>query len=158
ACARESITHLISLTRYEDVQVYEDPAPGGIRLRYLLVPVHLVDRLEFRGTLGIPESTLRRVVVQRFGNAPVASRAEEVARALQTVYRERGYAQATVTPRIEITHTPDRPPMVLVGNAGPCPVIGDIVVNSVDPADRAALAGSGIGVGQLYDPATIDAQ
>ena len=158
ADVRESITHLISLTRYEDVQVYEDPAPGGVRLRYLLVPVHLVDRLEFRGTLGIPEDTLRRVVVQRFGNAPVASRAEEVARALQTVYRERGYVQATITPRIEITHKPDRATMVLDINAGPRPVIRDIVVNSDDPADRSALAGSGIAVGQLYDPASIDAQ
>jgi len=158
ADVRESITHLISLTRYEDVQVYEDPAPGGVRLRYLLVPVHLVDRLEFRGTLGIPEDTLRRVVVQRFGNAPVASRAEDVARALQTAYRERGYVQATITPRIEITHKPDRATMVLDINAGPRPVIRDIVVNSVDPGDRAALAGSGIAVGQLYDPASIDAQ
>jgi outer membrane protein assembly factor BamA len=158
ADVRESITHLISLTRYEDVQVYEDPAPGGVRLRYLLVPVHLVDRLEFRGTLGIPEDTLRRVVVQRFGNAPVASRAEEVARALQSVYRERGYVQANVTPRIEITHKPDRATMVLDINAGPRPVIREIATNSEDPADRAALAGSGIVVGQLYDPAAIDAQ
>jgi outer membrane protein assembly factor BamA len=158
ADVRESITHLISLTRYEDVQVYEDPAPGGVRLRYLLVPVHLVDRLEFRGTLGIPEDTLRRVVVQRFGNAPVASRAEEVARALQSVYRERGYVQANVTPRIEITHKPDRATMVLDINAGPRPVIREIATNSEDPADRAALAGSGIAVGQLYDPAAIDAQ
>ncbi len=158
ADVRESITHLISLTRYEDVQVYEDPAPGGVRLRYLLVPVHVVDRLEFRGTLGIAEDTLRRVVVQRFGNAPVASRAEEVARALQTVYRERGYVQATVMPRIEITHKPDRATMVLDINAGPRPVIREIDTNSDDPADRAALAGSGIAVGQLYDPATIDAQ
>ena len=45
ADVRETITHLISLTRYEDVQVYQDPAPGGVRLRYLLVPVHIVDRL-----------------------------------------------------------------------------------------------------------------
>jgi outer membrane protein assembly factor BamA len=127
-------------------------------LRYVLVPVHTVDRLEFRGTLGIPEDTLRRTVVQRFGNAPVASRAEEVARALQMVYRERGFVQATITPRIEITHKPDRATMVLDINAGPRPVIRDIVVNSDDPADRQALAGSGIAVGQLYDPASIDAQ
>ena len=33
ADVRESITHLISLTRYEDVQVYQDPVPGGVRLR-----------------------------------------------------------------------------------------------------------------------------
>jgi len=158
ADVRESITHLISLTRYEDVQVYQDPVPGGVRLRYVLVPVHTVDRLEFRGTLGIPEDTLRRIVVQRFGNAPVASRAEEVARALQTVFRERGFVQATITPRIEITHKPDRATMVLDINAGPRPVIRDIVVNSDDPADRQVLAGSGIAVGQLYDPASIDAQ
>jgi len=158
ADVRESITHLISLTRYEDVQVYQDPVPGGVRLRYVLVPVHTVDRLEFRGTLGIPEDTLRRIVVQRFGNAPVASRAEEVARALQTVFRERGFVQATITPRIEITHKPDRATMVLDINAGPRPVIRDIVVNSDDSADRQVLAGSGIAVGQLYDPASIDAQ
>jgi len=158
ADVRESITHLISLTRYEDVQVYQDPVPGGVRLRYVLVPVHTVDRLELRGTLGIPEDTLRRIVVQRFGNAPVASRAEEVARALQTVFRERGFVQATITPRIEITHKPDRATMVLDINAGPRPVIRDIVVNSDDSADRQVLAGSGIAVGQLYDPASIDAQ
>jgi len=155
---RESITHLISLTRYEDVQVYEDPAPGGVRLRYVLVPVHLVDRLEFRGTLGIPEATLRRTIVQRFGNAPAASRADEVARTLQAVYRDRGYVQATVTPRIEITHKPDRASMVLDINAGPRPIIRDIVVNTDDPADRSVLAGTDIAVGQVYDPAIIDAQ
>jgi outer membrane protein assembly complex protein YaeT len=158
AYVRESITHLISLTRYEDVQVYEEPVSGGVRIRYQLVPAHLVDRLEFRGTLGIPETTLRRAVVQRFGNAPVASRADEVARMLQGAYKERGYVEATVTPRIEITHKPDRASMVLDINAGPRPVIRDITVNATDAADRGALAGTGIVVGQLYDPATIDAQ
>src|SRR5512146_467376 len=27
---RETITHLISLTRYEDVQVFEEPSAGGV--------------------------------------------------------------------------------------------------------------------------------
>src|ERR1051325_382400 len=96
ADVRETITHLISLTRYEDVQVYEDQAPGGVRLRYVLVPVHAVDRLEFRGMLGMPEDVLRREVTQRFGQAPAASRADEVARTLQSVYRERGYTMPTI--------------------------------------------------------------
>jgi len=158
ADVRESITHLISLMRYEDVQVSEEPVPGGVRLRYQLLPVHLVDRLEFRGTLGIQEAILRRAVVQRFGNAPAASRADEVARTLRAVYRERGYVEATITPRIEVTHKPDRASMVLDINAGPRPVIRDIVLNTDDPADRSALAGTGIAVGQVYDPAIIDAQ
>ena len=158
ADVRESITHLISLTRYEDVQVYEDAAPGGVRLRYVLVPTHPIDRLEFRGMLGLSEAALRRAVVQRFGNAPAASRADEVARALQMVYRERGYVQPTISPRIEITHKPDRASMVLEINAGPRAIIRDIVTDTDDPVDRAALNGTGIAVGQPYDSANVDAQ
>ena len=158
ADVRESITHLISLTRYEDVQVYEDPAAGGVRLRYVLVPAHLVDRIEFRGTLGVPESTLRRAVVQRFGNAPLASRADEIAKTLQTVYRDRGYVQPAIMPRIEISHKPDRAAMVLDINAGPRALIRTIDIDAEDPADRAALAGTRIAAGQPYDSAGLDAQ
>ena len=35
---RETLAHLTSLNRFEDVQVMEEPAGGGIRLRYVLVP------------------------------------------------------------------------------------------------------------------------
>jgi len=157
ADVRETITHLISLTRYEDVQVYEDPAAGGVRLRYVLVPVHAVDRIEFRGMLGVSEDVLRRAVVSRFGNAPVASRAEDVARSLQGVYRERGYTQPAITPRIEITHRPDRASMVLDINAGPRAAISRIEIDADDPADRNAFATSDIAAGKPYDAGAIDA-
>ena len=159
ADVRESITHLISLTRYEDVQVYEDPAAGGVRLRYVLVPVHAVDRIEFRGTLGVSEDDLRRAVVERFGPAPTASRADEVARSLQAVYRDRGYVQPTITPRIEITHKPDRASMVLDIDAGPRALIRDIDVDAEDPADRGAARRHVMSPsGRPYDAATVDAQ
>ena len=158
ADVRETITHLISLTRYEDVQVYEEPAAGGVRLRYVLVPVHAVDRIEFRGMLGVSEDDLRRAVVERFGAAPVASRADDVARALQGVYRDRGYIQPTITPRIEITHKPDRASMVLDITAGPRALIRDIQIDADDPSDRNALANTGIAIGQPYGAADVDAQ
>jgi len=158
ADVRETITHLISLTRYEDVQVFEEPAAGGVRLRYVLMPVHEVDRVEFRGTLGVSEDVLRRAVVERFGAAPVASKADEVARSLQAVYRERGYIAATITPRIEITHKPDRASMVLDVTAGPRALISSIDVDAEDPADRGALANTGIAVGKPYDAAQVDEQ
>src|SRR5678815_2966468 len=60
--------------------------------------------------------------------------------------------------RDRITHKPDRATMVLDVNAGPRPAIREIDTNSEDPADRGVLAGSGIAVGQLYDPAALDAQ
>jgi outer membrane protein insertion porin family len=157
ADVRETITHLISLTRYEDVQVYEDQAVGGVRLRYILFPVHEVDRIEFRGMLGVPEDLLRRAVVSRFGAAPAGSRAEEVARSLQSVYRDRGYTQPTIAPRIEITHRPDRASMVLDINAGPRAAIRQIEIDADDPADRNAFANSDIATGQPYDAAAIDA-
>jgi outer membrane protein insertion porin family len=157
ADVRESITHLISLTRYEDVQVYEDPATGGVRLRYVLVPVHAVDRIEFRGMLGVSEDELRRAVVQRFGQAPVASRADDVARSLQALYRDRGYVQPTITPRIEITHKPDRASMVLEINSGPRAPIRQIEVDADDPNDRAALANTDVAMGRPYDAVKIEA-
>ena len=158
ADVRETITHLISLTRYEDVQVYEDQAAGGVRLRYVLMPVHEVDRIDFRGVLGVSEDVLRRAVATRFGAAPVASRAEDVARSLQSVYRERGYTQPVITPRIEVTHRPDRATMVLEINAGPRAAIRQIDIDADDPADRSPFANTGITVGAPYDAAAIDAQ
>ena len=158
ADVRETITHLISLTRYEDVQVYEDQAVGGVRLRYVLFPVHEVDRIEFRGMLGVPEDELRRAVVMRFGNAPVASRVDEVAGALKAVYRDRGYTQPMITPRIEITHRPDRASMVVEINAGPRAAISRVEFDAEDPADGTALANTGIAMGQPYNATAIDAQ
>jgi outer membrane protein insertion porin family len=158
ADVRESITHLISLTQYEDVQVYEDPVAGGVRLRYLLMPVHAVDRIAFRGTLGVSEDDLRRAVVERFGQAPTAARAEEVARSLQAVYRDRGYVQPMITPRVEITHKPDRASMILEIEAGPRALIRDIDVDAEDPADRSPFAGSNVAVGRPYEAAAVDAQ
>jgi outer membrane protein assembly complex protein YaeT len=155
---RETITHLISLTRYEDVQVFEEPAGGGVRLRYVLMPVHDVDRIEFRGMLGISEDVLRRAVVERFGVAPPASRADEVARALQAVYRERGYVAPMIAPRIEITHKPDRASMVLDINAGRRALITGIQVDAEDSADSGALANSDIAQGKPYDAAQVEEQ
>ena len=157
ADVRESITHLASLTLYEDVQVYQEPAGGGVRLRYVLFPIHAVDRIEFRGMLGLPEGDLRRAIAERFGAAPPASRAEDVVRALQLVYRDRGYLEPRVAPGIEITHNPDRASLVLQIDSGPRAVIRDIELDA-GPDVRAAFANTGIGPGQPYDAAVIQAQ
>ena len=44
---RESITHIFGLGRFQDVQVEATPASGGITLRYNLIPLHNVQRVEF---------------------------------------------------------------------------------------------------------------
>jgi outer membrane protein assembly complex protein YaeT len=154
---RETITHLTSLNRYDDVQVFQDPTDGGgVRLRYVLVPLHPVDRMEFRGALGLSEDDVRQVITERFGPAPSAGRVQDVAEALRTIYRERGYASARVTSRIEETHAPDRATMVFEIEAGSRAAIAGVEIDEIDSADRRVTPGEiGIGVGDPYDITAI---
>jgi outer membrane protein assembly complex protein YaeT len=153
---RETITHLTSLNRYEDVQVFQEPAGTGIRLRYVLVPLHPVDRLEFRGLLGLAEDDIRDLMAERFGPAPAAARVEEVAEALRTLYRERGYTSARVTPRIEETHAPDRATMAFDIEAGARAAVASVEIDEIDSTDRRVAPGEiGIRVGDPYDSAAI---
>ena len=73
---RESIAHLFSLGRFQDVQVDAEEAGGGVRLRFNFIPMHAVQRVEFRGELGLSEGLLRRTVTERFGPTPQAGRIE----------------------------------------------------------------------------------
>ncbi len=79
----DSETHLNSLNRFDSIAVFRDDTPGGIRLTYRLFPLHPVDRVEFRGELGIGEGTLRQVVRERFGSGAVLDAAERAGRFAQ---------------------------------------------------------------------------
>src|SRR5687768_792651 len=105
---RETIAHLFSLGRYQDIQVEAFAEGNGIRVRYNLVPIHSVQRVEFRGELGLSSGTLRDAITERFGPTPSATRATEVAQRLQEVYNERGYLNAAIRPVVEVLHDPDR--------------------------------------------------
>ena len=143
ADVRESITHLISLTQYEDVQVYRGCLPpAACACAMCWFPCTPWIAIEFRGTLGVSEDDLRRAVVERFGARP-AARADEVARSLQAVYRDRGYMQPMITPRIEITHKPDRASMVLDDRRrARAHSSATSMLTREDPADRGAFAGT----------------
>ncbi|OFW04311.1 MAG: hypothetical protein A3I61_10060 [Acidobacteria bacterium RIFCSPLOWO2_02_FULL_68_18] len=153
---RETLSHLTSLNRFEDVQVLQEPAAGGVRLRYVLFPLHPVDRVELRGVLGLPEREIRRLITERFGAAPPAGRAAEVAEALLALYRDRGYPAARVAPRVEETHAPDRATMVFDVAAGGRAAIGRIEVDNLDAGDGRVTGGDiGIRAGDPYDNAAI---
>jgi outer membrane protein insertion porin family len=149
---RETLSHLTSLNRFEDVRVFQEPTPGGIRLRYVLFPLHPVDRIEFRGALGLPEREIRRVITERFGAAPAATRLDAMMEALRGVYAERGFPAARITPRLEETHQPDRATMVFDIIAGGRATIGRLEVDEIDATDRRVTPGDlGIRAGDPYD-------
>ena len=68
-----------------------------MRLSYVLVPIHAVDRVEFRGMLGLPEGDLRRAVDERFGEIPRAAQAESVAALLRSCIASTAILTATVS-------------------------------------------------------------
>ena len=49
---RESLTHLFSLGRFDNVSVDASMEAGGVLLRYDLSPVHVISKIEFAGNLG----------------------------------------------------------------------------------------------------------
>ena len=135
----ETATQLMSLGRFEDVQAAIDALPGGVRVRFLLVPLHPVDRVEFHGPLGVPENGLRDLVRDRFGRAPAAARLAEIADVIKAHYRRRGFPVARVTPRIEETHNPDRATLILDLDSGPRAVVETVQLIQVDQQEQGVL-------------------
>ena len=153
---RETTTHLMSLGRFADVQSFQEPVPGGIRLRYVLVPIHSVDRLEFRGSPGVSEGDLRRVLTERYGVAPSAERMEEAVQVLRQAYQSRGYPTAQITARLEETHNPDRATLVFDIESGPRAMIEQVEFDQLDPIDsKTFLATPEVRKGQPYDAEAI---
>jgi len=155
---RETIAHLVNLNLYDDVQVLSEPSGGGgVRLTYRLVPIHAVDRVEFRGMLGLPEGDLRRAVDDRFGEIPRAAQAESVAALLRNLYREHGYPTATVSGDVVESHDPDRATLVMNVQSGPRPPIGDVQLTQLD-ADAQGLLDERptLRTGVPYDKAALD--
>ncbi len=149
---RETLSHLTSLNRFEDVQVFQEAAGSGVRLRYILLPLHPVDRIEFRGVLGLFEREIQEVVADRFGVAPPAARAEAVAAAITALYRDRGYASVQVVPQIEVRHDPDRATMAFDIQAGPRAMIGQVEIEQVGGEGRLEAPGDiGVRAGDPYD-------
>ena len=159
ADVRESIAHLFGLGRFQDVRVEALDVPGGIRLRYDLVPIHAVQSIGFRGTLGLSKGLLGRTVSNRFGSTPAIGRAGEVARTLEQLYRDHGYLRASVRPVATEKHDPDRTLLDFEIDAGPRAVIRTVEIVGDEPIEgRAAFQRTVHAVtAEPYDPTEIDA-
>lgn len=156
--ARETIQHLYSFGRFEDVELLADRAAGGeVALRYELSPIHVVVRVVFNGDLGLPEGTLRTRMADRFGPTPPLSRANDVATALEDLYHERGYLSATVKPAPPILmHEPHQATEVFDVHAGPRTKIAksNVVGQPLEPIEKVRER-LGINPGDPYEPGVL---
>ncbi len=158
AQVRASIAHIFGLGRFQDVQVEALDAPGGVALRYNLVPLHSVERVEFRGEprLALSSGLLREAVANRFGVAPPVGRAPEVARMLEQLYRDRGYLNATVVPVATEKHDPDRTILEFTIHPGRQASIANVKIEGDQPPSRDQFLRTLRAVpGQAYQPDVI---
>ena len=152
ASVRETITHIYSLGRFQDVQVEAAPAPGGgVAVLFNLIPFHTVQRIEFRGTLGLSSGLLRDTVVDRFGASPPIGRVDAAVRTLQQLYADHGYLRAKVEASSEVQHEPERAVLTFTVDAGPRAVIGRVSIDRDPQVTREEfLRQLGAEPGQVY--------
>lgn len=141
ARVRETIGRLFSLGRFEDIRVDARLDGLGVALTYDLVPLRVVERLEFRGDLGVSSRRLRQVVSEQVGPVTSATRVPAAVDALERHYLSLGYFDARVEPRLVARPEPDRARVVFEVDAGVRSRVGRVeLAGDVPAADRARLA------------------
>ena len=128
---RESVTHLFSLGRFDDVRVDATAEGGGVALRYELSPIHAVSKIEFAGrfeSTGIDVGQLRRALVDRFGTSPPLGRVDQLSLAIVDALRERGYRHPEVSPRVDVDSGSEHAALVFNIDPGSRTSLGTITV------------------------------
>ena len=154
---RESIAHIYSLGRFQDVQVEAaSGASGGVTLRFNLIPFHSIRRVEFKGTLGLSSGLLRETVTERYGASPSIGRVDAAVRTVQQLYADHGYLRAKVEASTELAHDPDSAVLTFTIDSGPRAVIGRVVVARDTEVSREAIMRQiGAEPGQVFQRARI---
>ena len=151
---RETVAHLFSLGRFEGVTVDATLEGGRVALRYELIPIHPVARIRFDGPLGVPginQTDLRRAIVDRYGVSPPLGNAADMTRILSDALHERGYLNATITPRPILEHSPERATLVFTIDPGPRTTIGEVEILGVPTVSRAEFVSRlGVASGAPY--------
>lgn len=137
---RDSLLHLFNTGLFEAVNVSAEAAGGAgpgdaaaVTVVYHLTPARTVTRYEFRGELGLDESNLRRLLVDRHGARPALGRTQAAVETLQAHYKDAGYLNARVSSAIEPI-TPESVALVMNVESGVRARIGRIDIRGqIDP-------------------------
>jgi outer membrane protein insertion porin family len=157
---RESIDHLVGVGRFEDVRVYASASPPpaeGVTLRWVLVPVQRIARVEVEGRPGFAAAVIRSEVAELTGTLPVTARVEEIVDGLRSFYAERGYRRPSIEPQLLPGRAPELATLHLAIDAGVRTSIGHVAIageTGLTPA--AVLHELRLERGRPYDRPAID--
>ena len=149
---RESETHLFSLGGV-DVRVSAIEDPGGVVLRYDLIPLQAAVEVEIRGSLGRSRPELLAQIAQRFGRTVGADQTRDVVTFLEELYRASGRYAARITARTG----PAGSRLLFDIDQGPPARTRRIDLLGVPEARRASvLARLGLELGGVFDPGEVE--
>jgi outer membrane protein assembly complex protein YaeT len=160
AAVRESVVHLFSLGRYEDVRVHASSGGGGVVLVYELLPLHPVSGITFVGVGDVPgvnEGRLRRIILDRFGQTPRIGRAVDIASLLEDEFRQAGYLRARITPTADVEHTSEQSLLRFAVEPGDRTRVGTLrVEGNSGMTGRELLARLDLSPGAPYEPEKLN--
>ena len=159
---RATIDHFVGLGRFEDVRVFAEAAGAArdaVTLRWVLVPVERLGRIEIESGAALDSDFLRAEIAEQFGGSPTRSRMPEIIRALTDVYAARGYRSPSIEPRFVAGDRATGLNARLLINPGPRTTIGEVTIaNTNQPTDQVVLADLRLDRGRPYDRVEIDAR
>ncbi len=154
---RQSVQSLVSVGRFESVEVVASGEPDGVSLVFTLVPRRLIESVAFTGDTGMSADDLTRRVKQRYGVIPTSIQPEAVERTVKTFLVDEGYLRATTNATIGESPDPDRAVVVVDVHAGPRAIINAVEITGTSPVSNAAiLQQTGTAKGTPYRPQAID--
>jgi outer membrane protein insertion porin family len=154
---RLSVQSLVTVGRFESVDVVASNGPNGVSLVFKVVPRPVIESVEFTGETGLPADELNRRVQLQYGVIPTSIRPEAMARTVRTLLVDEGYLGATTTGATTDSPNPDRAIVVVNVHAGPRAMIHAVEITGTSPLSKAAIVDeTGTVAGAPYRPQAID--
>jgi outer membrane protein insertion porin family len=154
---RLSVQSLVTVGRFESVEVIASDGPNGVALVFKLVQRRLIEAVKLTGDTGLPVDDLTRRVRQQYGGIPTSVRPEAVARTVATLLKDEGYLGVTTTETTVDGANPDREILVVDVKAGARALLGSVEITGASPLSRTALIEqTGTAKGTPYRPRAID--
>lgn len=154
---RETIDHLTGLGRYEDVRVYATATPGGVALRWALVPVQRLVAVRFAGEPVFSHRELEAALAAGPDRTLSAARVSAMIETLETYYADRGFRGATITSRLVPTDRADEAEIELSVRPGLRTTISRVTLQGTLPeAEAEVLDRLGLRAGEPYDRTKLE--
>ena len=110
---RRVAARFMQLPRFQNVTVFVEEQPSGVRLVFNLEPSHPIYKLDFPGEPGLSPAELDNAVRDQFGGLPSLEQVNDVEDTLRRYLVNEGFRGAQVTATVVPVHDPDRATLVV---------------------------------------------